>query len=88
MEHDDRYHYNVMRRAIDLIDASPDPLSLDDMAAQMAMSPAHFQRIFSRWVGVGLCHVVEHEAYFSLTWMSDQLAVAALLPVRSGQRFE
>jgi AraC family transcriptional regulator, regulatory protein of adaptative response / methylated-DNA-[protein]-cysteine methyltransferase len=52
MEHDDRYHYNVMRRAIDLIDASAEPLSLDDMAAQMAMSPAHFQRVFSRWVGV------------------------------------
>ena len=52
MEHDDRYHYNVMRRAIDLIDASAEPLSLDDMATQMAMSPAHFQRVFSRWVGV------------------------------------
>ena len=52
MEPDHRYHYNVMRRAIDLIDASIEPLSLDDMAAQMDMSPAHFQRVFSRWVGV------------------------------------
>ena len=52
MEQDDRYHYNVMRRAIDLIDASTEPLSLEGMAAQMAMSPAHFQRLFSRWVGV------------------------------------
>lgn len=52
MEQDDRYHYNVMRRAIDLIDASAEPLSLEGMAAQMAMSPAHFQRLFSRWVGV------------------------------------
>ena len=46
------YHYNVMRRAIELIDVAEDNLSLEDMAAQMGMSPAHFQRIFSRWVGV------------------------------------
>ena len=46
------YHYRVVRRAIDLIDAAEAPLSLDDMAAQMGMSTAHFQRVFSRWVGV------------------------------------
>ncbi|WP_322890146.1 MULTISPECIES: bifunctional helix-turn-helix domain-containing protein/methylated-DNA--[protein]-cysteine S-methyltransferase [unclassified Yoonia] len=53
MEHMDTYHYNVMRRAIALIDAAGDaPLSLADLAAQMQMSPAHFQRLFSSWVGV------------------------------------
>lgn len=56
MIHDDAqnsgYHYNVMRRAIELIDAADDKLSLEDMAKQMGMSPAHFQRVFSRWVGV------------------------------------
>tara|TARA_B110000908_G_scaffold170508_1_gene230287 strand:- start:4611 stop:5417 length:807 start_codon:yes stop_codon:yes gene_type:complete len=41
-----------MRRAITLIDAAEDNLSLEDMAAQMGMSAAHFQRVFSRWVGV------------------------------------
>ncbi len=46
------YHYNVMRRAIELIDAGGDHLTLDELAAQMEMSPAHFQRLFSRWVGV------------------------------------
>jgi AraC family transcriptional regulator of adaptative response/methylated-DNA-[protein]-cysteine methyltransferase len=46
------YHYRVVRRAIDLIDAAETPLSLDDIAAQMGMSTAHFQRVFSRWVGV------------------------------------
>lgn len=46
------YHYNVMRRAIDLIDGAEEPLSLDALAAEMDMSPAHFQRVFSRWVGV------------------------------------
>ena len=46
------YHYHVMRRALDLIDAAEEPLSLDDLAAQMDMSAAHFQRSFSQWVGV------------------------------------
>ena len=46
------YHYRVIRRAIDMIDAAEDPLPLDEVAAQMGMSPAHFQRLFSRWVGV------------------------------------
>jgi len=50
---DTAYHYSVIRRAIELIDAAgTDPLPLDDLAAEMHMSPAHFQRIFSRWVGV------------------------------------
>ncbi len=46
------YHFQVMRRAIDLIDAAEAPVSLDALAEAMDMSPAHFQRIFSRWVGV------------------------------------
>ncbi|WP_299502393.1 bifunctional helix-turn-helix domain-containing protein/methylated-DNA--[protein]-cysteine S-methyltransferase [uncultured Roseobacter sp.] len=46
------YHYQVVRRAIDLIDQAEDPLSLDAIAAEMGMSVAHFQRLFSRWVGV------------------------------------
>jgi len=52
MEQDHRYHYGVMARAIALIDAAKTPLSLDDLAAQMGMSVAHFQRLFSSWVGV------------------------------------
>jgi len=50
--HEDRYHYGVIRRAIDLIDAGGADLSLEDLAGQMDMSPAHFQRVFSQWVGV------------------------------------
>ncbi|MEX0281638.1 MAG: methylated-DNA--[protein]-cysteine S-methyltransferase [Arenibacterium sp.] len=46
------YHYNVMRRAIDLIDSPHAPQSLEELAAAMDMSPAHFQRLFSAWVGV------------------------------------
>lgn len=42
-----------MRRAIDYIDEATDrPLSLNALAAEMNMSPAHFQRLFSQWVGV------------------------------------
>ncbi len=47
------YHYQLMRRAIDLIDsAGGREMTLEDIAREMHMSPAHFQRIFSRWAGV------------------------------------
>ncbi|WP_300033480.1 bifunctional helix-turn-helix domain-containing protein/methylated-DNA--[protein]-cysteine S-methyltransferase [uncultured Roseobacter sp.] len=46
------YHYQVIRRAIDMIDSAETPASLEEIAADMGMSPAHFQRVFSRWVGV------------------------------------
>ena len=49
---DDGYHYQVMRRAIDLIDKAEDPMQLEQIAGEMGMSAAHFQRLFSRWVGV------------------------------------
>lgn len=49
---DQQYHYGVIRRAIKIIDgAGGCDLSLEQLAAQLQMSPAHFQRIFSRWVG-------------------------------------
>ena len=47
------YHYAIMRRAIERIDAAGgDPLSLDALAAEMNLSPAHFQRVFTRHAGV------------------------------------
>lgn len=50
---DPAYHYALIKRAIDAIDtAGGQPLSLDDLAATIGLSPAHFQRTFSRWVGV------------------------------------
>lgn len=52
MDQTDRYHYHVIRRALDEIDAAPAPLSLAQLATRMDMSPTHFQRLFSRWVGV------------------------------------
>jgi len=47
------YHYAVIGRAIDHIVArAPEQASLDEIAASVGLSPAHFQRIFSQWVGV------------------------------------
>jgi AraC family transcriptional regulator, regulatory protein of adaptative response / methylated-DNA-[protein]-cysteine methyltransferase len=49
---EDRYHYQVIRRAIEAIDAGGPQMRLDALAAEVGMSPAHFQRVFSAWVGV------------------------------------
>ncbi|WP_300546578.1 bifunctional helix-turn-helix domain-containing protein/methylated-DNA--[protein]-cysteine S-methyltransferase [Roseovarius sp.] len=49
---DQAYHFHVMRRAIDLIDRGDEALPLDRLAGEMGMSAAHFQRLFSAWVGV------------------------------------
>jgi len=46
------YHYQVIRRAIEAIDAGGPQMRLDALAAEVGMSPAHFQRVFSAWVGV------------------------------------
>ncbi|QHQ36955.1 methylated-DNA--[protein]-cysteine S-methyltransferase [Algicella marina] len=47
------YHYGVMARAIDYIGAERNAQpTLEDVAAATGLSPAHFQRIFSQWVGV------------------------------------
>lgn len=45
------YHYRVIERALREIDAAPG-LSLEGLAERMEMSAAHFQRLFSQWVGV------------------------------------
>lgn len=49
---DQPYHYAVIARALEVIDAEGPALTLEALAARMAMSPAHFQRVFSQWVGV------------------------------------
>lgn len=46
------YHYAVIARALQIIDAEGPALTLEALAARMDMSPAHFQRVFSAWVGV------------------------------------
>ena len=46
------YHYAVIARALEQIDRGGPGMTLDDLAGRMGMSPAHFQRVFSQWVGV------------------------------------
>ncbi len=46
------YHYNVIRRAIERIDAAQGPVALDDLAQEFGYSPSHFQRTFTQWAGV------------------------------------
>lgn len=49
----DAYHYRLIARALREIDAAgPCELSLEALAARLSMSPAHFQRLFSAWVGI------------------------------------
>ncbi len=48
----DSYHYQVMRRAIEAVDHLGPGATLDQMAAELQLSPAHFQRLFTRWAGV------------------------------------
>jgi AraC family transcriptional regulator of adaptative response/methylated-DNA-[protein]-cysteine methyltransferase len=52
-DHESRYHYALMRRAIERIDAEGGAgTSLEALAGEMNLSPAHFQRVFSAWAGV------------------------------------
>ncbi len=66
------YHYGVIARALARIDG-PDgrALGLDDLAAALDMSPAHFQRVFSRWVGVS---PKRYQQYLTLGHARDLLA--------------
>ena len=48
----DPYHYTVIARALRIIDAEGPALTLETLALRMNMSCAHFQRLFSAWVGV------------------------------------
>ncbi len=46
------YHYSVIGRALNEIDAAGPGLTLEDLASRMGLSVAHFQRLFSTWVGI------------------------------------
>ncbi|EPX84909.1 O-6-methylguanine DNA methyltransferase [Rubellimicrobium thermophilum DSM 16684] len=46
------YHYGVVRRAIELIDAAGPRLTLPDLARAMGMGEAHLHRVFSAWAGI------------------------------------
>lgn len=65
------YHYALIGRAIDLLDQADGKLALTDLAAQMDMSPAHFQRLFSQWVGVSPS---KYQDYLRLGYAKERLA--------------
>lgn len=53
MSSESEYHYGVIARAIAEIDAAGgERVALDDLAGRLGMSAAHFQRVFTQWVGV------------------------------------
>ncbi len=64
------YHFQVMRRAIDLIDEGGAALSLNQLAEEMNMSPSHFQRLFTSWVGVS---PKRYQQYLALGHAKDLL---------------
>ncbi|MEM6729674.1 MAG: AraC family transcriptional regulator, partial [Pseudomonadota bacterium] len=49
---DHGYHYHIIGRAIEAIDRAEGPVSLEALAAEAGLSPAHFQRTFTAWAGV------------------------------------
>lgn len=68
----EEYHYRVIARALREIDApGGHGLSLDALAQRLSMSPAHFQRIFSAWVGVS---PKRYQQYLTLDHAKDLLA--------------
>jgi AraC family transcriptional regulator of adaptative response/methylated-DNA-[protein]-cysteine methyltransferase len=52
MQDSQTYHYQVMARAIEAVDQLGPKASLEDLAREIGMSPAHFQRLFTSWTGV------------------------------------
>ena len=71
MTEDTGYHYHVIRRALDVIDQGGPHLSLEQLAGEMGMSPTHFQRVFSNWVGVS---PKKYQQYLTLEHAKSLLA--------------
>lgn len=77
---DDPYHYRVIARALAEIDRAqaearadgrPLAISLTDLAGRLGFSAAHFQRIFTAWVGVS---PKRYQQYLSLDLAREMLA--------------
>ena len=65
------YHYSVIARALREIDAAGPGLTLEALADRMGMSAAHFQRLFSAWVGVS---PKRYQQYLALDHAREMLA--------------
>lgn len=64
------YHYQTIARALRIIDAEPG-LGLEPLAERLHMSPAHFQKVFSAWVGVS---PKKYQQYLALDQARQMLA--------------
>ena len=72
------YHYGVMRRALEILDGAQTQISLQEIADQMGMSPAHFQRTFSKWVGVSPKRYQQYLALgYAKSLLSDRFTTLA-----------
>jgi len=70
---EDAYHYRLIARALAHIDAAQDEgrsLALGELATELGLSQAHFQRLFSAWVGVS---PKRYQQYLSLGLARDLL---------------
>ncbi|WGT48951.1 bifunctional helix-turn-helix domain-containing protein/methylated-DNA--[protein]-cysteine S-methyltransferase [Thioclava nitratireducens] len=70
----DSYHYQVIARALAEIDAAQaagELLTLEAISARLSMSPAHFQRLFSAWVGVS---PKRYQQYLTLDFVRELLS--------------
>lgn len=65
------YHYAVIARALRVIDEGGPGLTLDALADRMGMSAAHFQRVFSQWVGIS---PKRYQQYLTLDHARQMLA--------------
>lgn len=65
------YHYATIARALREMDAAGPGLTLEALAARIGLSPAHFQRVFSQWVGVS---PKRYQQYLALDHARDLLA--------------
>ena len=85
MDDTQSYHYNVIKRAIALIDApGGTALTLDDLAAAMGMSAAHFQRVFTAWAGVSPKKVQQYLVLDHARHLLDQHATVLEVAQETG----
>ena len=56
-----QFQYDLMAAALRYIESRRDDHpSLEDIAAAIGLSPAHFQRVFSQWVGISPKRYLQH----------------------------
>ncbi len=56
-----RFHYDLMAAALRYIETRRDEQpTLEEVAAAIGLSPTHFQRVFSQWVGVSPKRYLQH----------------------------